>query len=86
MLWLQNFLCQRQRKNQQEQYCEQTSSIYYVERIPPLGYIMNLYQLQIRKTRVEKILLKDTLYLITLVFDQGPNKQIKTRGLLFIIV
>lgn len=54
VLWLQNFLCQRQRKNQQEQYCEQTSSIYYVERIPPLGYIMNLYQLQIRKICVEK--------------------------------
>lgn len=33
-----------------------------------------------------KILQKDTLYLITLVFDKGPYKQIKTRGLLFIIV
>lgn len=33
-----------------------------------------------------KILQKETLYLITLVFDQGPNKQIKPRGLLFIIV
>lgn len=32
-----------------------------------------------------KILQKDTLYLITLVFDQGPNKQIKPRGLLFSI-
>lgn len=33
-----------------------------------------------------KILQKDTLYLITLIFDQGQNKQIKNRGLLFIIV
>lgn len=41
-------------QNQQEQYCKQTSSIYYIERIPPLGYFMNLYQLQIRKICVEK--------------------------------
>lgn len=39
-----------------------------------------------KENMCRKILQKDTLYLITLVFDQGPNKQIKPRGLLFIIV
>lgn len=86
MLWLQNFLCQRQRKTNKNgiankpvvftEYRENSSFRIYYEPIPATD----------KENMCRKILQKDTLYLITLVFDQGPNKQIKTRGLLFIIV
>lgn len=67
-------------QNQQEQNCKQTSSIYWIERIPSLRYIINQETLQAtgKGKNCSKILLKDTLDPITFVFDQGPKKQNKT--------